>query len=142
MDPNRRNVISKFHGFEAAHGPMKDPLTRAADPAAAVVMWFLMDAMETSRHPGGGKTTAEAVRIAMKYRALDILQVAELAVRWTSDPLEAAREDLREEIEQRQAEEAQERQAREERFLRDRVAARAEELIATLRPCGTDGLVS
>ena len=137
MHPEEKTLISRFQGFQAQHGALKDPVAAAADPVAAIVMYYILDALEFSKRPDyHGNSISQQVRGRIRSRAADILELCELANRWITDPVAAAEEDLRELIQKSQTEEAQERQAREERLLREAIQEKANALIATLQPGG------
>jgi hypothetical protein len=134
MNPELKSKIERFSALQKEHGPVTGAQLGYRDYTAEVAWMFIEHAIESNRHHGSfGKSLAQVVRERLRHDAADILELMELTYQWTTNPIEAAHQDLRELISQKQREDAESRQAEEEARFQEELQRRAAGLIEEMR---------
>jgi hypothetical protein len=80
-----------------------------------------------------GPTMAQNLRDRLRRNSADILEVLEVVSQWQANPIEAARTDMREMIENKARLDAEQRQAEADAQLQAEITRRSEEFIESLR---------
>jgi len=135
MHPKELALIDRFEGFDSEHAPLNNPSEGGRDLVQDALWVFLRRAIDQTVEYGAhtNMTVAQSIRERIRRQAPDILETLELVAQWQANPIEAARQDLREMIELKHRLEAEERQAKEGDLLQSEIKKRADEFIENLR---------
>lgn len=120
-------VAARFEDFDAHHGPIEGSLKDAI--LSSIFEKIINRYFDYSQ----SKPLGAYVQNEMKRLAPEVLSILELAQEWTTSPMDAARHQLRQDLEAKAETERQEREQRQEAEIRAEVRRKTEEILADLK---------